>query len=329
MDPGRAQQQQPRRGWDRSQSRGSGDPEAIPGRPLSNLFPPRTWSWLARELEDLRSRAGGAASNPFATTLAQSGASLPPPSIRAIQNLGTVTVEWGAAPVSDLLYYEVQFSTSNGFTNPITKKTRELFYTLEEGDPGVTYYARVRTVSQGFGTSAWSPTVNTATGLATSANLDFGAASEIVTMVQSSAFTPAMFDAGAAGRGASETVVYPNDFQIVPIESKGGVILPFVGFEFEYEVSWDTSSDPAGIPRMTAQFLVDGLASGPPAIIDWPSADSTLSGVTTVPGLGTPTQPIVGEYEFSLELTVTSGTSNSWLDITPRRIEINLVELRR
>lgn len=89
-------------------------------------------------------------------------------------NVNTITAKWTASAIKDLTHYEIHVAATSDFTNPTKFNRIQNELNWQEGDPGATYYIRVRAVV-GDHNGPWSNTGTNATGTVGTVLLDDGA----------------------------------------------------------------------------------------------------------------------------------------------------------
>ena len=153
----------------------------------------------------------------------------PPPKVEnlvVVSNLpGAISLRWTPSATRDLLFYEIEVSTSPSFLRAETDtfsepEPRFLFTTAD--DLEATYYFRVRAVNKA-GVGLFSDSINGTTGLAEAVHIQLGAAKQGVTLVQS-VFTPSTLTPGDVA-----------EYGFTEIETIGGVLLVMAIPKIEYE----------------------------------------------------------------------------------------------
>lgn len=267
-----------------------------------------------------------APSNPFGGNEAIIGTGGVPAvsGIALVPQLGVLTVSWSPSPVSNLLYYEIAISTTNDFTNPTTVRWTQTQYTYAQGVSGTTYYVRVRAVDQNNGVGPWSAVLNSATGLATSNDLGFQAATNIVTYKTTNFFPSSLSAIG----GAEDTEIWGA----APIYTKGGIVTIAAALVCAI---WGTIDGPGGQVRLYSQLVVDGVPIGDSLHFDLGSPGWGLNVDMVIPIPVDPFDssvftPLIGVHYVGVELTL---ENNNWsalpFTVTPSMLKMTLLELRR
>lgn len=260
--------------------------------------------------------------------------------LRLVPNLNTITVEWNPIPVRNLDFYEIQVSASPTWALPTVHRQRSIKYTYQEGDPGETYYVRVRAKPIDGRYGEWSGTLNTETGVATVTHLQKGAAT---------APTDSYFDLSGGPLDPYQTYGAGNNsvtatYGGTSILSKGGTVLPFIIFKYKVASDWNAA---APRPQNEAKTEIDVLRSGPrgEVVVDSVTVSSYSnfgtynvgapqnSIVARVPNLalGSPDDPGAGRWRYRVRLTVygdSSGANPSYIRVDPQEMIVELLELR-
>lgn len=280
--------------------------------------------------------AGKVPSNPYATASRSAGnVAMPAPAnLARSANVNTINLTWSPVASDALLYYEVEISGSDAFDSLIGGGAYQVppqqpFFTFQEGDPGQTYYARVRAFGRGLAPSAYSETVNTETGLATSSNLAIATATNPFESTIEMFSPRGVATNGHGGRPSVARYRFPETQETI-----GGILVPFVVFEFTYA----SRATPVGSgdrgAQLNTRFFVNGIRQD-----DTPfEFPSNIGGVTTDPdapaaatGLATPLSAYVhGDTHFDVEIEVRNligGSEDAIVD--PTKLRIECLELRR
>lgn len=220
---------------------------------------------------------------------------------------GIIAFEWDPVFVSDLKYYVIQIAENEGMTGAFETTTTDPRYTYYAGVPGVTYYARVRTVNRSDAGSDWTAVESSEVGLVDSTLLDTASNIILNRFVKTSGFTA--LDTGAGGTddetyGPME-VTCDGDHSIVDIK------IACIGL---LDVGFPSSGQPC-------YFLLTLLRRAAGA------ADQTVWEVQrdysyARGGSGSPTEaeyiafppiaeePGEGTWEYRFKVTITTGGSN-------------------
>jgi hypothetical protein len=251
-----------------------------------------------------------------------------PPAVTGIQKVtrpGTLTVSWSRVPITDLRNYEVLIATNATFTSGVvTRSTRELQFTWEEGDDTSTYYIKVRAINTANNPGAYSATVNTANGKVTTSNIDPNAASEIHAFTKTAGFTTLDTD--------TETETYgPVSIDVFDADS---VVEPRVIFQVDFSSTWVAAST---TNRLTIELLRRPEGGGD-TVIDTAVTDfkSDLPGAATggVVRLTLPTftsfdQPGAGTFEYRMRLTLSIDALGSALSVVGIDLNMEFVQSKR
>lgn len=267
---------------------------------------------LIRRVEGQILAAGSSSlANPFTP-----GTELRPTNLAVTPNVNRIQLRWAASSSAQVRYYEVQFADDAAFsTNLREYQTNELVWNFEEGDPGQTYYARVRAFFADETFSTWSLAINTETGLVLTEHLAPGAATNPV-VDRTEIFSPSQlshrggFDDNAAyGSGEIETL-------------GDSIILPFVSLQMDWTKDPPSTADALWFD---VHLRRDAVRIGDVAeTLVW----STGNGSATVGGPMLPDVPGDGEYVYDVEIDISEPYHNAYL-LEPQLLVIELVELRR
>jgi len=253
--------------------------------------------------------------------------------LQLVPNLNTITVKWDAVDIVNLDYYEVQVANNPAFISPLISRQRSSQFTYHDGDPGSTYFVRIRCKPIEGQNGPWSPALNTTTGLTTVQHLGRGAATN-PTDNSIDLTGEAVLDPTGAGAPWTATGTYGN----TKIKAKGGTVLPFITFKYAVatnavwtggtndmmiEVLQHDTRNSSTIVNDVSYFDFYGtwglyLPGAPPTIVYANSAAL---------GLGVPTEPGEGEFTYSVRVTAqTNGMER--VMIQPLEINIEVVEAR-
>jgi hypothetical protein len=230
-----------------------------------------------------------------------------PQNLAVVDAPGVIQWAWDPAPITDLLHYRIQISTSEGMTNSFETTTTDPRFTYYEGTPGVTYYARVATVNRSSRSSDYTSPVSSEVGLVDSDLLDTSSTTVLERFVKTSGFTA--LDTGAGGT-ANETygpleVTCADDEAIVDLK------IALIGL---LDVAFPSSGQ-------ACYFLLEVLRreSGGSDTTIWSVQRDYSYGRG---GSGTPTEdeyiafppiaesPGTGTWEYRFKVTITTGGSN-------------------
>lgn len=270
------------------------------------------------ELKDLIDTKLGA--NPESGDPAQRAQATTLPQVTGIrtsnQIVGAISFEWNSVSITNLLYYDVQVSSLENFTNNSTKSYKVTGATsliLSDVSAGDARYVRVRVAApNGFG--PWSSSLNTQTGKATPNQLLAGAASNIVRHVQT-AFDPQSLN--------TLTGVQFGEYGFIDIETIGGVVIVFTTLQYyvSYNIGFKltVSLKEDGNSILTFDNYIESMGV---------TADCSL--IQSLPGMAIPSTPPPGVHTYSWEIVI-EDTQNwgSGFIFTPLNITTALVELRR
>lgn len=277
-----------------------------------------------RELEDrIDLKAPARPSDPTGTTLRSTPFPSPPSSIAKATNVGTITFSWEPSPSPNISRYVIEIADNTSFVGAFTAPTSNLSYTYTQGDPGTTYYARVKAVNQNEASSDWTATLNTQTGTATFSNLSSGAANSITVNTQTSGFDPAImyFDAAV---GAPEGIYATTNLSLPTVADV--IVFAFAKVDF----SMIASTTEAGSTKTFIEVRVDGEVKQTYANYGTTSLGTASGGRLTVPGLGFPLSLAAGSHVFDIRLR-TEGPAGAGTTYFIRPVEFTLAlwEARR
>lgn len=276
--------------------------------------------------------------------------------LELVSNLNTVTVRWDPIGVGNLDFYEVQVASNPSFALADSATQRNTQFTYQEGDPDTTYYVRVRAKAINGGYGPWSGTLDTATGLATFSHLVRGSATSLTDNVidlSTESILDPYYDVshnadhdvpGAMGTEPTGTLnTLTGTYGNTVISATGGTVLPFTYFEYSAAYTWAHSSSDVvyvTIDLKRNDVIIDTITID--AFSSVGHYDITVGGATPphelartpVVGLGTPDEPGVGVFTYSITLTVAQNNGGAasiaagYIAVQPQKINIELVELR-
>lgn len=212
----------------------------------------------------------------------------------------SLTIKWNDSniPQAEFDYYEVNISNDTSFSPSFQLKidrTQDLQYSYYQGDPNTTYYARVRAVLNDGRTGAFTPILNTTTGLIVAD--DFTPESLIV---PDTAFT-----AGTLAVAAADGEVTIQSLSVTPTNQP----LAFLASFQHVLTSGSSAASPVRLKRGSTT-LVD-------AFITAKTNDDTVSYVFLDESPGTAT------VTYSITLDAVSGT------VTVSNRSLLAIELKR
>jgi hypothetical protein len=293
---------------------------SIPG-----LHPQQQAALLAFERRQANRNRETALSNPQRVNTVLTTAAAPPPSPSGLSltpNVGTLTVQWNAVPVS-VLYYEIQVSKEEHMGDSTTYRRSETTYTHTEGNTNDTFYMRVRAVSDS-GISDWSQILNSQTGNADYLDLAQGAATQIVsdTLMQ---FSPASVSTLIT---ASPQTISTKTINITTVP--GSLLSPRFTLVFIWSCKTLDTGAAAVVPTVIFQIFVDGTLVDE-AVNDWiscPNVGFATQYFTTLAGLGVDIALNDGDHAIDFLTTVIPGGGANDLILEPFRLNVSLVEYR-
>jgi len=232
--------------------------------------------------------------------------------------VGGIAVRWNAVDTPTLKRYEVDISQSIGFTNRTTARTRDTFHLFPGLVKNTTYYVRVRAINKQDLPGLFSPVLNTKTGQATFLDLAGGAASNIVTTIQTSGFFPATVSS-RAGPGTPPKPTIGEYAKTRLSFPKAGEVIIFSQTKASY-VQWSNDT-------ITIDVLVDGIVKSSYEVrgekLGTPNDTFISQGLLTVPGLAFPQLLGTGQHDFSIRVSLTGSAGGSLTsEITPQEFTL-------
>lgn len=226
--------------------------------------------------------------------------------------VGTWTVVWNAVTDADILRYDIQVDDNLSFASPVTSRTAETKFTYQDAVQDETYYVRVRAVNRSAVAGSWSSTIDALSGKGFAADLEIGAASQIVENITTS-FSPSSITTSGT------TVTYGN----LVMETIGRPVLLYTVATNDIAFGYTSGSN-----RLTLDILRDGSPIGPSIYLDFTSFGAVGVGRYSS-GLPAPIdQPDAGTHTYQMRIRLDKGAANT-LTVTPVNLYLTGLELKR
>lgn len=291
-----------------------------------------------RRIEEELHRLRNTVNQPSAGSFSRSRVAPPRVTGLSLDNavVGGLAAKWNAVPNPDIVRYRVEVSTSQSFSSDTTTVLKispsdEPNVVFGEAVANTTHYVRVRAETSREN-GAWSSTLNTTTGIASTADIDAAATTQLATFTKSSGFTELDTD--------GETETYgPLTIEV----DAQGIVVPFIIFQFDYDSKWN--DDGIGNPPVENNVVVEflrRLEGGADTVIESAQIDfkstvpsvSTQTARMTAPAFASPDEPGEGTFEYRIRVTVnidTTGqtTPNANLSFQGVNLKMRFFEYKR